>query len=100
MNIPTVLASPAIQRFKAARHRINPDEVVGGIFRVIGGLIGGLGGLLTFALVYLAAIDSVGWVIGIALGWIPAFLAAALVFFVGRYLWWVLLLLVIYYVHH
>jgi hypothetical protein len=99
MHIPTVPAFPAIQRFKAALHRINPDEVVRGIFRVIGGLVGGLGGLVAFVAVYLAAIESAGWVVGIALGWIPAFLVAAIVYFLGRYLWWTLPFL-IHYVRH
>jgi hypothetical protein len=38
MNTPTAPAIPAIQRFKSSLRRINGDEVVGGAFRVIGGL--------------------------------------------------------------
>jgi hypothetical protein len=53
-------------------------------------------GVVAFLVVYLAAIDSAGWVIGIALGWIPAFFAAATAFFIGRHLWWTLPFLISY----
>ena len=89
----------ALIRIAEPRRNRKADEIFGTIFSVIGGLVGGLGGIVTFLVVYLAAIDSVGWVIGIALGWIPAFLAAAVVYFVGRYLWWALPFLIGYVRH-
>jgi hypothetical protein len=52
-----------------------------------GACIGSLAALVTFVIVYIAAIGSVGWVIGIALGWIPAGLAAAVVGGLFRWLW-------------
>jgi hypothetical protein len=42
-----------------------------GAFATTGYVIGGLTALITFVCVYIAAIGSVGWVFGIALGWIP-----------------------------
>lgn len=56
-----------------------------------GMIIGSLASLITFIVVYIAAVGSVGWVFGIALGWIPAVLASALAYLVFRYLWWLLL---------
>jgi hypothetical protein len=50
-------------------------------------VIGSLAALVTFIVVYVAAVGSVGWVIGIALGWIPAGLAAALAGTLVRWLW-------------
>jgi len=45
-----------------------------------------------FIVVYAAAVSSVGWVIGIALGWIPAYLASCLAFFLVRvFLWFAVL---------
>jgi hypothetical protein len=57
-----------------------------------GMVIGGIASVITFIAVYIAAVGSVGWVIGIALGWIPAGLASALAYVVFRYLWWLMLL--------
>jgi hypothetical protein len=98
MNIPSYWERD-LRDLKAWWRRATPDSIFRGLFAVIGGLVGGLGGIVTFLVVYLAAIDSVGWVIGIALGWIPAFLAAAVVYFVGRYLWWALPFLIGYVRH-
>jgi hypothetical protein len=53
---------------------------------------GWVGFVITFLAVYIAAIGSVGWVIGIALGWIPAMLAAGFAFFVFLWLWWLILI--------
>lgn len=56
-----------------------------------GMVIGSLAGLITFIIVYIAAVGSVGWVFGIALGWIPAGLASGLAYLIFRYLWWLVL---------
>jgi hypothetical protein len=61
-------------------------------FALIGIVFGGLAWLVTFVAVYIAAVASVGWVIGIALGWFPALLAAILAFVIFRYLWWLIAL--------
>ena len=58
-----------------------------------GPLFGGLAAAITFLAVYIAAIGSIGWVFGIALGWIPAGLASVLAYAVFRYLWWLFLVL-------
>ena len=58
-----------------------------GWYSTVGIVIGGLAGAIAYISVCIAAVRSVGWVVGIALGWIPAGLAAALAFFLGRYLW-------------
>lgn len=52
-----------------------------------GSILGLLGGAITFIAIYVAAVGSVGWVIGIALGWIPAYLGAVAAFIFLRYLW-------------
>lgn len=59
---------------------------------MVGTAFGGIAMVVTFIAVYIAAVGSVGWVIGIALGWIPAGLASALAYLVFRYLWWLMLL--------
>lgn len=61
-------------------------------FESIGGLAGLFGGAVAFIAVYVAAIGAAGWVIGIALGWIPALLAAFLIGLLCRYLWWLVLI--------
>jgi hypothetical protein len=66
-----------------------------GWFAITGFIVGGLAALIAFVAVYIAAVGSVGWVIGIALGWIPAGLAAGLAFVLGRYLWWLAALLIL-----
>jgi hypothetical protein len=57
------------------------------IYLVGGYFIGWLAAIITFIAVYIAAIRSVGWVIGIALGWIPAGIAAAIVGWLVGALW-------------
>jgi len=54
----------------------------------IGTFAGIVGALLVFVTVYVASIGYSGWVVGIALGWIPAILAALVAGFLLRYLWW------------
>ena len=58
-----------------------------GWYQWTGVIIGSLAALITFIIVYIAAIGSVGWVFGIAVGWVPAGLAAAVAFGVLRWLW-------------
>lgn len=64
-----------------------------GWFSITGIIVGLFAAGITFIAVYIAAVASVGWVVGIALGWIPASLAASLAFLIGRYLWWLAVLL-------
>lgn len=52
-----------------------------------GNIFGFLGGAVSFIAIYIAAVSSVGWVIGIAIGWIPAYLGAFACFLFLRYLW-------------
>ena len=68
----------------------------GEMWKTIGLYTGGIGALITFVSVYIAAVASVGWVFGIALGWIPAWLAAMVAFVALRYLWWILVLALLY----
>ena len=56
----------------------------------IGTFAGLVGAILVFLAVYAAAIGYSGWVVGIALGWIPAILAALVAGFIFRYLWWLI----------
>lgn len=66
-----------------------------GWFGVTGTVVAYFAAVVTFIAVYIAAVGSVGWVIGIALGWIPAGLASGVAFLVGRYLWWLLALAIL-----
>lgn len=82
-------ADPHLQRMSAPP-LLDPDRVdrwVWNAYSWIGMLLGGVTALVTFIAVYIAAVGSVGWVIGIALGWIPAGLAAAIAGTLVRWLW-------------
>jgi hypothetical protein len=68
-------------------HRQIRDEIARAIYWGMGTLIGAVAGIATFLAVYLLAIDSVGWAAGIALGWIPAVIAAAVVAVLLRCFW-------------
>jgi ABC-type Mn2+/Zn2+ transport system permease subunit len=72
---------------KACWDRTSGDEIAAGIYFGIGTLVGGLTAIAAFVAVYVLAIDSVGWLLGIALGWIPALIAAAVAAVLLRYLW-------------
>ena len=61
----------------------------------VGLWLGALAAVAAFGGVYIAAVGSAGWVVGIALGWIPAVLAAVASFLLFRYLWWLVLLAVL-----
>lgn len=88
------------ERLRNAFSRRNADRFVLGLHEGIGSILGGVGGLATFVIVYILAIDSAGWVVGIALGWVVAGLATAAVFLVLRYLWPFALLFAIYLANH
>lgn len=60
-----------------------------------GDVIAGIGAVICFISIYIAAVSSVGWVVGIALGWIPAYLGAALCGLLLRFLWLPLLLVIV-----
>jgi hypothetical protein len=71
-----------------------PDDENPGLYsKIVHGAAAAIAGLV-FIIVYVKAVQSVGWVIGIALGWIPAALAAVIAYGAIRYLWWLLLLAV------
>jgi hypothetical protein len=59
-----------------------------GLWNAVGTFAGIVGALLVFLAVYAAAIGYSGWVVGIALGWIPAILASLAAGILVRYLWW------------
>lgn len=54
-------------------------------------IIGFLAAAAAFIGVYIGAAASAGWVIGLALGWIPAVIAAGLCYSLTKALWPVLL---------
>jgi hypothetical protein len=58
-----------------------------GWYAKTGIIVGSIAGFVTFFSVWIAAVGSVGWVIGIALGWIPALLASLIAYVVGAFLW-------------
>jgi hypothetical protein len=57
------------------------------LYAGVGFVVRWIAAITTFIAVYIAAVASVGWVIGIALGWIPAGLAAAIVGWLVGALW-------------
>lgn len=59
-----------------------------------GTIIGSLAGIVTFIAIYIAAVGSVGWVIGIALGWVPAALGSIVCYILVRLLWLPALLMI------
>jgi hypothetical protein len=80
------------------------DEKIGrtlGLFvRSTGKGLGAIGAVIVYFGIWIAAADSAGWVIGIALGWIPAAILAAISYAVLRYMWWLVLLIGIYLFRH
>jgi hypothetical protein len=62
----------------------------------IGSFFGGIVAFITFFAVWYAAAQSAGWVVGIALGWIPAGIAAAIAGGLTMLLWLPVLLLIGY----
>lgn len=84
---------------KACWSRTRGEVIAKGIYLGIGTLIGALAGIATFLGVYVLAVDSVGWAAGIALGWIPAVIAAAVVAVLLRYLWPAVLFLLLAAIH-
>jgi hypothetical protein len=63
------------------------EAVSGNLYIRIGSILGVIGACIAFFGAYSAAINSTGWVIGLALGWITAWLAAAVAFVIFRHLW-------------
>lgn len=47
-------------------------------FWLLGRIFGGLVGLITFIGVWVATVHSWGWILGIAFGWLPSAIIAAL----------------------
>ncbi len=56
-------------------------------YDAFGNILGALAAIAAFIGVYGLAIASAGWVIGIALGWVAAWLAATIAFAAAKYLW-------------
>ena len=67
-----------------------------GIYLLGAWVVGALSGVITFIWVYILAVGYSGWVVGIALGWFPAGLAALAAFFVCGYLWPLITFVVIF----
>lgn len=70
------------------------DHVQNHWYWTTGQVIGTVGSIIAFFAIYAAAIGSVGWVIGIALGWVAASLGAAACYYLTRLLWLPALLLI------
>lgn len=81
----------AAQNARLAQEQLIKDRKLvasgDGWVAVVGIFAGSIAALIAFIWVYIAAVGSVGWVIGIALGWFPAMLAAGVAFLVFRFLW-------------
>jgi hypothetical protein len=85
MPAPTVRAPYPRHRLRvvSTQHNREPDE----LYVRIGSLLGAIGASIAFFGAYVAAIDSAGWVVGLAVGWITAWLAAVVAFVILRHLW-------------
>ncbi len=73
-------------RMRVAVNHRNEQTSSDARYKDIGRFLGVLGALMAFFGVYIAAIGSTGWAMGIALGWATAWLAAAAAFAILRYL--------------
>jgi hypothetical protein len=74
-------------RLRAVPVQRNPEAVPAGLYEYVGCLLGAVGACIAFFGAYFAAISSTGWVVGLALGWITAWLAASVAFVILRHLW-------------
>jgi hypothetical protein len=63
------------------------QSAVESAYSTFGEILGFICGAAAFLIVYAAAISSVGWVIGLALGWVAAGIAASLAYLAGKHLW-------------
>ena len=95
MPAPTVRGSYPRPRLRAVSAPLDREAVPGDLYLRIGSILGILGACIAFFGAYSAAISSTGWVIGLALGWITAWLAAAVAFVLFRHLWPFVLVLLI-----
>ncbi len=73
-------------RMRVAVNHRNEETSPEGRYKDFGRFLGVLGALMAFFGVYIAAIGSTGWAMGMALGWATAWLAAVAAFAILRYL--------------
>lgn len=90
-KVMTTDLTPKVVQIRTARFDGRPEKMLAQSFAGVGMLTGGIALIVTYFAVYIAAVDSVGWVIGIALGWIPSGLAAWVAYGILRFLWPVLI---------
>jgi hypothetical protein len=74
-------------RLRAVSAQPDREAVSGDLYIRVGSILGIVGACAAFFGAYSAAISSTGWTIGLALGWITAWLAAAVAFVLFRHLW-------------
>lgn len=82
-----------LQELTAWWKRSTPSTILEGLYLGVGSIVGALGAIAAFLIVLVLAVDSAGWVIGLVFGWILGIAAAAIAFWVCRYMWPILLLL-------
>ena len=63
----------------AAKFNIFVDQFWANAYLAIGSVCG----VFTFIAVWMATINHAGWIVGLALGWVPAYMAGALAVFLG-----------------
>lgn len=66
-------------RVTAARFNIFIDQFWSNAYLAVGSVCG----VFTFIAVWMATINHAGWIVGLALGWVPAYMAGALAVFLG-----------------
>lgn len=87
MPEPTVRTPYPRYRLRVISAQRNRQPDSGELYFHIGSLLGAVGACIAFLGAYVAAINSAGWVIGLAVGWITAWLAAVIAFVILRHLW-------------
>jgi hypothetical protein len=87
MATPTLRGPYPRPRLRVVSANRKPELDSGEFYIRIGGLLGAVGACVAFFGAYVAAINSTGWVIGLAVGWITAWLAAVVAFVILRHLW-------------
>jgi hypothetical protein len=99
MPEPTTRGPYPHPRLRIARARHEHEPVADELYHRIGSLLGVFGAWVAFFGAYSTAINSTGWLMGLALGWTTAWLAAAVAFVILRRLWPFMVVLLIALLH-
>lgn len=99
MPAPSIRGPYPHPRLRVVNARREQELLGDELYHRIGSLLGIFGAWIAFFGAYSTAINSTGWLMGLALGWTTAWLAAAIAFVILRRLWPFMLVLLIALVH-